>query len=123
MPEIRPGVFPVRNQAVSAESFSRQFRHYILLTWNVPPVFGLAFLLFIRMFTPGQILAIMVTPLEPAFIFGSMLFAHWYFRRFALPIRAYLADPTPAGAHAPFPARLLGGSFSPTCCWRRPRWW
>ena len=83
---------------MTAESFSRRFRNYILLTWNVPPVFGLAFLLFIRMFTPGQILAIMVTPLEPAFIFGSMLFAHWYFRRFALPIRAYLADPTPAGA-------------------------
>ena len=83
---------------MTAESFSRRFRNYILLTWNVPPVFGLAFLLFIHMFTPGQILAIMVTPLEPAFIFGSMLFAHWYFRRFALPIRAYLADPTPAGA-------------------------
>src|SRR3990170_777591 len=100
MSEIRPGDAPARNRIMTAESFSRRFRNYILLTWNVPPVFGLAFLLFIHMFTPGQILAIMVTPLEPAFIFGSMLFAHWYFRRFALPIRAYLADPTPAGAQA-----------------------
>jgi hypothetical protein len=86
--------------AVSAEAFSRKFRHYILLTWSMPPVFGLAFLLFIHMFTSGQIRTILLTPLEPAFIFGSMLFAHWYFRRFALPIRTYLADPTPAGAPA-----------------------
>jgi diguanylate cyclase (GGDEF)-like protein/PAS domain S-box-containing protein len=86
--------------AMTAESFSQKFRNYILLTWNIPPVFGLAFLLFIHMFTPGQILTIMVTPLEPAFIFGSMLFAHWYFRRFAQPIRTYLASPTPAGAQA-----------------------
>ena len=80
---------------MTAESFCRRFRLYILLTWNIPPVFGLAFILFIHLLTPEQILRIMLTPLEPVFIFGSMLFAHFYFRWFIRPVRDYLAAPGP----------------------------
>jgi diguanylate cyclase (GGDEF)-like protein/PAS domain S-box-containing protein len=87
-----------REPAIPAEAFYRRFRLYILLTWNIPPVFGLAFILFIHLLTPAQMLRIMTTPLEPAFILGSMLFAHLYFRRFIRPVRDWLADPSPARA-------------------------
>ncbi len=80
---------------MTAESFYRRFRAYIFLTWNIPPVFGLFFLLFIHMFTPDQMLTILATPIEPAFILGSMLFAFLYFRRFIRPVLRYLADPAP----------------------------
>ncbi len=90
---------------MTAESFYRRFRMYILLTWNIPPIFGLSFLLFIHMFTPDQIVTILVTPIEPVFVVGSMLFAYWYFRRFIQPVRAYLADPKPENV-APALARM-----------------
>lgn len=83
---------------MAAELFSRRFRLYILLTWNIPPVVGLAFILFIHLLTPEQVLRIMLTPLEPAFIFGSMMFAHYYFRWFIRPVQAYLAAPGPGTA-------------------------
>lgn len=77
-------------------------RFYILiaLSWMIPPVFGLAFLLFIKMFSPMQMLEILITPLEPAFIFGSLGFALWYFRRFIQPAHAYLTSPSPETENA-----------------------
>jgi diguanylate cyclase (GGDEF)-like protein/PAS domain S-box-containing protein len=97
--KVRNGLMP-SVKPLTADAFYRRFRTYILLAWNIPPIFGLSVLVFIRMFTPDQIFTILVTPLEPAFILGSMLFAFWYFRRFVAPIRAYLNSPTPVGAHA-----------------------
>ena len=73
----------------------RRFYILIALSWMIPPVFGLGFLLFIKMFSPMQMLEILITPLEPAFIAGSLAFALWYFRRFIQPVRSYLESPTP----------------------------
>jgi diguanylate cyclase (GGDEF)-like protein/PAS domain S-box-containing protein len=87
-----------QHEPMTAELFDRRFRYYILLTWNIPPVFGLAFLLFIRLYTPGQMLAILTTPLEPFFIVGSTLFAYWYFQRYIRPVGVYLESPDPARA-------------------------
>jgi len=78
---------------LAAAAFSRRFRAYILLAWNLPPIVGLGFLLFIRMFTPDQMIAILVTPLEPGFIVASMAFAYFYFDRYIRPVRAYLEAP------------------------------
>ena len=78
---------------VTEESFYRQFRAFILLAWNIPPVFGLGFILLIRLFTPHQMFQILTSPLEPVFIIASMFFALWYFRGYIAPVRAYLADP------------------------------
>jgi len=71
-----------------------RYRAFILLTWNVPPVVGLGFLLFIRMFTPAQMLRILSTPVEPLFIVGSSLFAYFYFDRYIQPVARRLAEPT-----------------------------
>jgi len=78
-----------------APLYIRRFYVLIALSWMIPPVFGLGFLLFIKMFSPGQMLEILVTPLEPAFIVCSLGFALWYFRRFIRPVRLYLENPTP----------------------------
>jgi len=78
---------------LTPENFSRRFRLLILLTWNLPPVVGLGFLLFIHMFTPGQMFRILTTPLEPGFILASMVAAHYYFRRLIQPVHDYLAQP------------------------------
>ena len=80
--------------------YIRRFYLLIALAWIIPPVFGLGFLLFIKMLSPMQMREILVTPLEPAFILGSLGFALWYFRRFFRPVRQYLQSPTPATEHA-----------------------
>ena len=59
----------------------------------VPPVAGLSFLVYIGMFTLEQIWQILITPLEPIFIFGWLGFALWYFRRYARPIARSLDRP------------------------------
>lgn len=80
------------SRPLSADAFSRRFRTYILLAWTIPPIFGLSFLLFIRMFTPGQILGILLSPIEPVFIVGSLVLAVLYFEKFIRPVREYLTD-------------------------------
>lgn len=80
--------------AMPADVFQKRFLMLILLTWLVPPVIGLSFLLYIQMFTIAQMAAILTGPIEPVFIVASMIFALWYFNRFARPIYAYLDRPT-----------------------------
>ena len=77
-------------------TFNKRFLGNILLAWVVPPVFGLSFLLFIHLFTPAQIVRILTTPLEPAFIVASLVFALAYFAAYIRPVRDYLAAPDPA---------------------------
>ncbi len=74
---------------ISPEKFHRHYRLLILLTWTLPPIVGLSFLLFIEMFTPEQMLTILTTPLEPVFIIATLAFAYWYFSRFARPFDAW----------------------------------
>jgi diguanylate cyclase (GGDEF)-like protein/PAS domain S-box-containing protein len=84
-----------RASGIDAAAFARRFRNYILLTWNVPPVVGLGFILFIGLLSADQIATILTTPLEPAFIIGSMVFAHFYFARYIKPVQAWLERPEP----------------------------
>ncbi|HSH30340.1 MAG TPA: hypothetical protein VK971_10565, partial [Thiohalobacter sp.] len=76
---------------MTPQLFQRRFMSYILLAWTLPPVLGLAFILFIHLLTPGQVARILTAPLEPAFILGTLVFALMYFQRFIRPIRDYLA--------------------------------
>jgi diguanylate cyclase (GGDEF)-like protein/PAS domain S-box-containing protein len=75
---------------ISAQDFRHKFRQLVLLAWTVPPVFGLSFLLFLRIFTPEQILGILIKPIEPAFIVASLLLAFWYLERCVQPVIDYL---------------------------------
>lgn len=87
--------FAVGSSGMIPRLFYQRFMFYILLTWILPPIFGLSFILFIHLLTPAQMLRILSTPLEPLFVIGSLLFALLYFRRFSQPVRDYLAAPDP----------------------------
>jgi len=78
---------------LQAAEFRRRFFNLILLTWTIPPVFGLLFIIFIRILSPEQLLGILFTPLEPIYILGWLAFALWYYPRYIRPISAWLADP------------------------------
>ena len=79
------------NQSVDAQTFQTRFRNLIILAWTCPPVVGLSFLLYIRMFSSEQMLAILTSPLESIFIFGSLFLSVWYFNRFIQPVIRMLA--------------------------------
>lgn len=76
--------------ALSAAEFRRRFRWLIFYTWNIPPVFGLGFILLIGVLTPAQILGILTTPLEPAYILGWLAFALWFLPRCMRPLADWL---------------------------------
>lgn len=59
--------------------FLQRFRWLIFYTWNIPPIFGLSFILLIGTLTPRQLLGILITPLEPAYIIAWIVFTMWYF--------------------------------------------
>ncbi len=84
-------------EAISPSQFSARFTRLIFYTWAIPPVFGLSFLVWIRLFTPAQIRDVLLSPLEPTFVLGSLAFALWFFRRYAVVIRDYLKSPDEAG--------------------------
>jgi len=77
----------------SAEDFRKKLRNLILTAWNIPPVFGLSFILYIRILSLDQMAGILITPLEPGFIVFWIFFSVWYFNRLTKPIREYLDDP------------------------------
>lgn len=78
--------------ALTAAAFLRQFRLLIVLTWTGPAVFGMGFLLYIRLFTPEQIFLIQTRPLEPLFVLAYVLGSYLYFSRLVRPIVAWLHD-------------------------------
>ena len=73
-------------------AFRRTFRQLVLLAWIVPPVFGMAFLLFLGIFTPDQIVTIVVTPLQPIFVIANLSLAFWLLGRWVEPLAQYLED-------------------------------
>jgi len=76
--------------ALTAAEFRRRFRWLIFHTWNIPPVFGLGFILLIGVLTPAQIFGILITPLEPAYILGWLAFAMWFLPRTMQPLADWL---------------------------------
>ena len=79
---------------ISAKNFASRFRILILLTWNLPPVVGLAFIVFIGVLSLEELTAILQSPLEPAYIVLWIIFTLWYFPRYTRPIRDYLENDT-----------------------------
>jgi PAS domain S-box-containing protein len=91
----RPGMTP--DPGLSGAEFRRRFRWLIFHTWNIPPIFGLSYIVLIGVLTPRQILGILTTPLEPAYILGWLVFAMWYLPRKMRPLADWL-DSRPGGS-------------------------
>ena len=85
---------------MSPKQFLQRFRILIVLSWSLPPVFGLGLLVYIGMFSPSQLLMILQEPLEPAFILISLVFALWYFGRFIQPVCVFLQERLPENTEA-----------------------
>ena len=77
---------------MSPSQFRKRFLLLIALAWSLPPIVGLAVIVYAEIFSIEQMLTIMTTPLEPTFIIGTLLFALWYFDRLARPLMAYLGE-------------------------------
>jgi signal transduction histidine kinase len=78
---------------ISPQRFKKKFLSLIVLTWVVPPILGLSFLVYIQMFSGSQMLDILTSPIEPVFCVTAILFSLWYFNRYANPIYQYLENP------------------------------
>ena len=91
--------------------FKRSFNRLILIAWLVPALFGLSFIGFIEVLTVEQLMGILRTPSEPAFVLLWLIFAHVYFRQFINPVVQYLEYPDSDNAQQ----ALL--------CMRRFSWW
>ena len=75
---------------MSGKQFQSRFIRLILLSWLLPPVVGLGFILFTGILSQEQMLSIMTTPLEPAYIIVTLLFAVYYFSYFIRPFVTFL---------------------------------
>ncbi|MFQ5644242.1 MAG: ATP-binding protein [Thiogranum sp.] len=80
---------------LKTRDFRRRFLSLILLAWILPPVVGLGFIMFIRILTPEQVLAIMLAPTEPLYITVWLAFAIWYFPRCMRPLYDWLERQDP----------------------------
>ena len=78
---------------MTARQFQTRFLFLILLAWTIPPVLGLSFLMFIKMFNYTQMLDILFSPLEPVFIVTSLVAAVFYFKHYCRKICQYLTAP------------------------------
>ena len=86
------------NQSLSAPAFRRRFLALVVLTWTLPPMLGMAFLIYMGMFTPEEIGVILMTPMQPLFIAASLALALVVLAQVSRPIHTYLAHPSPAAA-------------------------
>lgn len=66
----------------------------VFLTWNLPPVVGFGFLVYIDMLTFQQAITIISSPIETAFIFGSSAFALTYFYQYGKPLFNFEQKPS-----------------------------
>jgi PAS domain S-box-containing protein len=76
--------------ALTGREFQRRLRWLVLVTWNIPPVFGLSVIILIGTLTPREVYGILVTPLEPGYIIGWSVFSFWFLPRALRPVGAWL---------------------------------
>ena len=78
---------------IPTQTFRRRLLSLIALSWSLPPVVGFAFLGYLELFTPEQILAILASPLNLLFVLGAIPLCLWHFARLARPIGLCLDQP------------------------------
>ncbi|WP_455211739.1 sensor histidine kinase [Kaarinaea lacus] len=81
---------------MTSREFKNRFLLLILFAWTIPPIFGLSFLLFIKMFSGPQMLDILLSPVEPVFVIASLVLAVAYFSRYCRKICQHLDAPSAA---------------------------
>jgi len=85
-------------QSLSGKDFQRKLRWLVFHAWNFPPIVGLSVIMLIGVLSPSHIFGILVTPLEPAYIIGWMVFSLWFFPRRMRAVSDWL-DNVPGSSH------------------------
>lgn len=78
---------------LSRNEFVFKLRLLVALSWTIPPIIGLGFIIYIGVLSVDQLLNILVTPIEPGYILGWLFFSIWYLNRYTRPVQSYLDDP------------------------------
>jgi len=78
---------------LTGKSFLKRLRILTLITWTFPPVVGLSFLIYLNIFSPQQILEILITPLEPLFNVIWILLATWLLPNTMRPVADFIDNP------------------------------
>jgi len=88
-------------EKMNGKDLLRRLRLLILVAWNIPPVFGLGFILMIGVLELPHIIGILTTPLEPAYIIGWAVFSVWFLPRQLQPLADWLdVKPGSSAEHA-----------------------
>lgn len=77
---------------MDSAKFRRHLLLLIILAWNLPAVVGFAFILLSGVLTPQQVVVILTTPLEPAYILFWQVFVILFFPRHMRPLTEWLHD-------------------------------
>jgi len=81
------------SQFLSGKEFQRRLRNLILVTWTIPPVFGLSYLIYLHLYTTVQVMDILLNPLLPTINIAWIIAATWYLPRLLRPVSTYLDNP------------------------------
>jgi len=84
--------------SLNGKEFQRKLRWLVFHAWNFPPIVGLSVIMLIGVLSPAHIFGILVTPLEPAYIVGWLIFSLWFFPRKMRPVSDWL-DNLPGSSH------------------------
>ena len=88
------------HESMNGRKFLRSLRWLVFYAWNIPPIFGLGFILLIRELTPGQLIGILTTPLEPAYILCWAVFSVWFLPWLMRPLADWLDNSPGSGTSA-----------------------
>lgn len=78
---------------LTGKQFRQRLSYLILVTWIIPPIFGLTTLVYINMFNVRQMCTILTNPIEPVFIIVWLLFAVWFLPQCLRPVYEFLDNP------------------------------
>jgi len=67
----------------------------VLLGWLIPPAFGMTYIVFVDIFSASEMMTILQSWPMIMFLVSTILFATYYFYRFAIPIKRFLARREP----------------------------
>jgi len=81
------------SQFLSGTAFRHRLRNLIFITWTIPPIFGLSYLVYLHLYTPAQLWAILLNPLLPSVNILWIALATWYLPRMLRPVSDYLDNP------------------------------
>lgn len=81
------------DQPLTGKQFHRRLRNLVLVTWIIPPIFGVSFLMYINLFSSHQMLDILRNPIEQIFNIGWIVLMTWYLPHRMRPVAEYLDNP------------------------------